>query len=390
MDEYRGVIVASQHVRLHPLERDLFISFLNPGCGVTTLLGATSPSYIPESNNALSLFSTLNKLVPATRTDPPGPRVHVLGWSATAGNHGNDSAEWADDFTTCLFDSTVGDLTFAGLRGFDRIVMGNALYQVSESPLTTLTPSAASGTGVTFTAGSKVFNQTHVLASLTSGNASAVIQSIGGVVGRNDVVASNQVIANISPNAPFVANTAIAAGSWRISGADQKGLRCAESADNTSTTIFAKSTWTTSDDTHQCSIFTKRIETRMLAATTGLIPKVGTRNLRVVTSTDGGRTWGSVVFDQATSCNGACAPAEAQRRVVAEVIRFYTTMEFGHGGKLNAVLGTCANHDCAGSGYLNDKDFTQVIDSKTTGYNTFRIPTLSNPAQSSAFKLRNP
>src|SRR5207249_12254188 len=75
MDEYRGVIVASQHVRLHPLERDLFISFLNPGCGVTTLLGATSPSYLPESNNALSLFSTLNKLVPATRTDPPGPRV---------------------------------------------------------------------------------------------------------------------------------------------------------------------------------------------------------------------------------------------------------------------------------------------------------------------------
>ena len=109
-----------------------------------------------------------------------------------------------------------------------------------------------------------------------------------------------------------------------------------------------------------------------------------------MTSTDGGRTWGSVVFDQATSCNGACAPAEAQRRVVAEVIRFYATMEFGHGGKLNAVLGTCANHDCAGSGYLNDKDFTQVIDSKTTGYNTFRIPTLSNPAQSSAFKLRNP
>ena len=163
--------------------------------------------------------------------------------------------------------------------------MGNALYQVSESPLTTLTPSAASGTGVTFTAGSKVFNQTHVLASLTSGNASAVIQSIGGVVGRNDVVASNQVIANISPNAPFVANTAIAAGSWRISGADQKGLRCAESDDNSSTTIYAKSTWTTPNDTHQCSIFSKRIEFRMLNPNTalgplGLIPKGGGRLLK--------------------------------------------------------------------------------------------------------------
>ena len=396
MDEYRGVLLGGQPIRLHPLERDLFVSFLNPGCGVTTLLGATSPSYLPVPNNALSLFSTLNKLVPAPRTDPPGPRVHVLGWSATAGNHGNDSAEWADDFTTCLFDSTVGDLTFAGLTGFDRIVMGNALYQVSESPLTTLTPSAASGTGVTFTAGSKVFNQTHVGASLTSGNASAVIQSIGGVVGRNDVVASNQVIANISPNAPFVANTAIAAGSWRISGADQKGLRCAESDDNSSTTIYAKSTWTTSDDTHQCSIFSKRIEFRMLNPNTalgplGLIPKGGGRLLKVVTSTDGGRTWGStaatVLFDQAT-CN--CTQDEAQRRVIAEVMRFYITMEYGHGGKLNPALGTCANHDCAGTGYTNDKDFTQVIDSKTSGYNTFRIPTIPSSTLTSNFKLRNP
>ncbi len=395
MDEYRGAFFGGQYIRLHPLERDLFISFLNPGCGLTTLIGAPPPTnpvtYLPDPSNALSLFSNLDNLLPATAgADPAGPRVHVLGWSATAGNHGADSGEWVDNFTGCTFDPVAGDISFAGLSGVDRIVMPNALYQVSESPLTTLTPSAVSGNGVTFTAGSKVFNQTHVGASLRSGNAVATIRNIGRVLGVDQLTPANQVVADISPNAPFASTAAIAAGSWRISGADQKGLRCAESADNTSTTIFAKSTWTTSDDTHQCSIFTKRIETRMLDATTGLIPKGGTRKLKVVTSTDGGRTWGSVVFDQATSCNGACAPAEAQRRVVAEVIRFYATMEFGHGGKLNAVLGTCANHDCAGSGYLNDKDFTQVIDSKTTGYNTFRIPTLSNPAQSSAFKLRNP
>jgi hypothetical protein len=392
MDEYRGVFLGGQYIRLHPLERDLFISFLNPGCGVSTLVGATNPSYLPETSNALSLFANLNNLLPATAgADPAGPRVHVLGWSATAGNHGADSGEWVDNFTACTFDPVAGDISFVGLSGVDRIVMVNGLYQVSESPLTTLTPSQTSGNGVTFTAGSKVFNQSHLGASLTSGNGVATIHNIGGVPGTDQLTPANQVVADIS--APFASTAAIAAGSWHISGADQKGLRCAESDDNSSATIFAKSTWTTSDDTQQCSIFTKRIETRMLDATTGLIPKGGTRDLRVVTSSDGGRSWGVVLFDQKAggSCGvSRCADDVAKRRVIAEVMRFYVTMEYGHGGKLNAVLGTCANHDCAGSGYLNDKDFTQVIDKSTSGYNTFRIPTLSNPGQSSAFKLRNP
>jgi hypothetical protein len=123
----------------------------------------------------------------------------------------------------------------------------------------------------------------------------------------------------------------------------------------------------------------------------GLIPKGAGRDLKVVSSADGGRTWNIVLFDQRTSCGTTkCAADVAQRRVIAEVMRFYVTMEYGHGGKLNPALGTCANHDCAGTGYLNDKDFTQVIDSKTTGYNTFRIPTVSSSTLSSGFKLRNP
>jgi hypothetical protein len=399
MDEYRGVILANLPIRLHPLERDLFISFLNPGCGVSTLVGATNPnnpSYLPDTSNALSLFANLNNLLPATAgADPAGPRVHVLGWSAAAGNHGADSGEWVDNFTTCTFDPVAGDISFVGLSGVDRIVMVNGLYQVSESPLTTLTPSQTSGNGVTFTAGSKVFNQSHVGASLTSGNGVATIRNIGGVLGADQLTPATQVVADISSNKPFASTAAIAAGSWRISGADQKGLRCAESDDNSSTTIYAKSTWTTPDDTHQCSIFSKRIEFRMLNANTalgpqGLIPKGAGRKLKVVTTSNGGRTWDIVLFDQAT-CN--CTSAEAQRRVIAEVMRFYVTMEYGHGGKLNPALGTCANHDCAGTGYLNDKDFTQVIDSKSAlngGYNTFRIPTVSSSTLSSGFKLRNP
>jgi len=388
MDEYRGFMLSGAHTRFHPKERDLFIGLVNPGCGAaTTLLGPLNPTllgpggYIPDLANGRSLFDNLSNLLPATGTDPRGPRIHPVGYPTGApASHGAINTEWVDDYTACSFDSAINDVTLPGLTDLDRIVMRNALYQVSESPPAALTPSAVNGSGVTFTAGAKVFNQTHVGATLTSGSGVAVITT---------VPSPTQITANITT--AFASTAAIAAGAWRLSGADQKGLRCVESLDTSSTSVFAKSSWTTPDDAHQCSIFSKRIEFRMLDPTTGLIPKGAGRKLRVVTTSNAGKTWGdtgNVLFDE-TNCGG-CTHDEAIRRVVAEVMRFYTTMEYGHGGKLNPTLGTCANHDCTGTGYLNDKDFTQVIDAAQGGYNTFRIPTKSNSTLTSGFKLRNP
>ena len=385
-DEYRGVLLTGSsgsltHTRLHPLERDLFVALVNPGCGATDgLLDSIGTlTYIPVPTNARSLFENLNTLLPATATDPLGPRVHPVGYpTGTPVIHGAVNAEWRDDYTGCSFNSATGDLVFSGLSDLDRLVSRNAVYRVSESPNTTLTPSATFGTGITFTAGANVFNQTHVNATLASGS--------GGRATITVVTSPTRVTANITMN--FASVSVISPGLWGVSAAGQKGLRCVESLDTSSTTVFASSGWATPDDTLSCTIFSKRIEFRMKNTDTtlgplGLIPNGGTRRLRIQTTPDGGRSW-TTVFTEGID------RAEAERQVIAEVMRFYTTMEYGHGGKLKPTLGTCGAHDCAGTGYIMDKDFVQVIDKSTSGFNTFRIPTISNSTLTGNFKLRTP
>ncbi|PYR14663.1 MAG: hypothetical protein DMF94_33980 [Acidobacteria bacterium] len=269
----------------------------------------------------------------------------------------------------------------------DRVITLNAVYDVSESPDASLT---ASGTGpgtVTLTAGLKVFNQL-----LAAGNARITLT--GGLSGEATItqfIDQTRVTANITRAFP---SASIAAGKWRLSTNEQRGIRCVESQNMQVLTTYALATWTTTDAT-TCTIYSKRIEFRMKNTNTalgqlGLIPKGGTRTLRIQTTPDGGKTW-TTTFDEMTSCNGGrCARTEAERRVVAEVMRFYVTMELLHGVKQKAVLGTCTNHDCAGTGYLVDKDFMQVIDSKSSGFNTFRIPTLANSSIVGGVTIRQP
>ena len=264
----------------------------------------------------------------------------------------------------------------------------NAVYDVSESPDTSLTASGTTGT-VTLTAGLKVFNQL-----LAAGGVQITLTGgLSGVATITQFIDQTRVTATIEANRAF-SSTSIPAGKWRLSTNEQRGIRCIESDNMSVLTTYALATWTTTDAT-TCTIYSKRIEFRMKNANTalgqlGLIPKGGTRTLRIQTTPDGGKTW-TTTFDEMTSCNGGrCARTEAERRVVAEVMRFYVTMELLHGVKQKAVLGTCTNHDCAGTGYLVDKDFTQVIDNKSSGFNTFRIPTLANSSIVGGVTIRQP
>src|SRR5206468_3484401 len=154
----------------------------------------------------------------------------------------------------------------------------------------------ASGTGpgtVTLTAGLKVFNQL-----LAAGNARITLT--GGLSGEATItqfIDQTRVTANITRAFP---SASIAAGKWRLSTNEQRGIRCVESQNMQVLTTYALATWTTTDAT------------------------------------------------------------------------------------------TCTNHDCAGTGYLVDKDFMQVIDSKSSGFNTFRIPTLANSSIVGGVTIRQP
>lgn len=399
-DEYRGVMLSGTtlgqltHVRLHPVEPDLFIAVVNPGCaGTVSLLGGGVTTYIPDASNALSLFDNLNRLLPATGLDPRGPRIHPIAYPSGAPvAHAASNVEWEDDYSDtnnrCSFNAATGDLVFnPPLSDLDRLVTRTAVYQTSESPNTTLTPSAASGT-VTLSAGTQVFNRSHLGTTITvTGGPSTGVRAV-----VTAITSPTEVVANVVPGLSFSSpSVAIPALSWRLSGADQKGLRCIESSDTSSTSIFAISGWTTPNDTINCIIFSKRIEFRMLNTNTalgpqGLIPLGGSRKLRI--QTYNGTGW----ITTFTEGDLGTTRAEAERLVVAEVVRFYVTMEYAHGGKLNPTIGTCGVHDCpAGThGHINDRDFQQVIDRKTTGFNTFRIPTIPNAAHIQNFKLRNP
>jgi len=399
-DEYRGVMLSSSppsQVRLHPKERDLFATLINPGCGETTsYFGGTTgaPAYVPDPNDARSLFSpNLDKAVPATATDPPGPRLHFVNLFGPPSAHGTvTTGEWVDSYSSCVYNAAIDDLdlqflaapgtALAGIApaDLDRVITLNAVYDVSESPDASLT---ASGTGpgtVTLTAGLKVFNQL-----LAAGNARITLT--GGLSGEATItqfIDQTRVTANITRAFP---SASIAAGKWRLSTNEQRGIRCVESQNMQVLTTYALATWTTTDAT-TCTIYSKRIEFRMKNTNTalgqlGLIPKGGTRKLRIQTTSDGGKTW-TTTFQEGTD------RAEAERRVVAEVMRFYVTMELLHGMKQKPVLGTCTNHDCAGTGYLVDKDFMQVIDSKSSGFNTFRIPTLANSSIVGGVTIRQP
>lgn len=406
LDEYRGVMLQGSPLtltRLHPNERDLFVGVINPGCGALAsqgLMGGGATTYIPDTGNARSLFTNLNTLLPATGADPQGPRIHPIGYpTGAAASHAAVPGEWVDNYVGCSFNSVTGGLNFAPPLGdLDRLVALNAVYDMPERPAAnnlqaTLTPSATTGP-VTLTAGAMVFNQTHIGTdiTLTTGNARATIT---GFTNQTQVTAN---IINAFPTTTTGAPAVIAAGTWRISGAGQKGLRCVESLDISSInqdppvapTIYAISGWTTANDTLYCVIYSERIKFRMLNTNTalgplGLIPQgLSTRKLRIQTW-DGGR-W-VTVFAQTDAAVGR---DEAVRRVVAEVLRFYVTMEYGHGGGLNPTMGTCGIHDCKGRGYINDKDFAVVVDRSTTSYNTFRIPRISHSDHTRDFKLRTP
>ena len=414
-DEYRGVMLSSSppsQVRMHPKERDLLVTLINPGCGgATSFFGGGSIVYVPDPNDARSLLNpNLNNALPATATDPPGPRLHFVNLFGPPAAHATavQTGEWVDSYSSCLYKAATDDLDLQFLAppggaltaavapaDLDRVVTLNAVYDVSESPDTSLTASApppASATGpgtVTLTAGLKVFDQLH---AVPAGNG-AVITLTGGLAGRAIITGfldQTRVTANITAR---FSSSSIAAGKWRISTNDQRGIRCVESDNTASTSTYALATWTTTNAT-TCTIYSKRIEFRMKNADTtlgplGLIPKGGSRFLRIQTTLDGGKSW-TTTFDEKTSCGGQCARGEAERRVIAEVMRFYVTMESLHGVKQKSVLGICTNHDCAGTGYLVDKDFTQIIDNKSSGYNTFRLPTQANSSIISGVTIRQP
>src|SRR5437867_8704319 len=169
-DEYRGVMLSSSppsQVRPHPKERDLFVTLINPGCGAaasSSLLGGGTTVYVPDPNNARSLFSpNLNNAVPANATDPPGPRLHFINLFGAAAAHGTvGTGEWVDSYSSCLYNAATDDLDVqflaapgtAGLApaDLDRVLTLNAVYDVSESPDTSLTASGTTG-AVTLTAG---------------------------------------------------------------------------------------------------------------------------------------------------------------------------------------------------------------------------------------------
>ena len=404
-DEYRGVMLTGSppaKTSLHPTEADLFVAVVNPGCGAAasaSLLGGGTTTYIPDLNDGRSLFgdlstnSNLYSLRPATASDPPGPRVHPVGYaSGPPATHGAvTTGEVVDDYVGCSYDAASAQLVFSppGLGDLDRLITANAVYLVSESPLTTLTPGATSGNDVTFTAGAAVFNQTHVGGEIvvTAGGSGAKATIMG-------FTSQTAVTANVTDN--FASTAVIPSGSWRLTEAGQKMLRCVESDDTSSTTVYATSGWTTANQAVGCTLYAKRIEKRLTdpinadPTKSGLIAKGGSRKIRVQTCLSATCTSSSnwvTVFAEGT---GGLTRDVAIRRLVAELIRFYATMEWIHGGKVRATLGTCGSHDCAGTGYLVDKDLVQVIDSKTSGFNTFRIPSLANSTIRAEFKHRNP
>jgi len=86
-----------------------------------------------------------------------------------------------------------------------------SLYSIS--PATTLTPSATSGYGVTFTAGSGVFSAASVGETLTSGTGTAVITAY-----------TNSTTVTATITSAFASTSAIASGSWTLGASAPKGL----------------------------------------------------------------------------------------------------------------------------------------------------------------------
>ena len=98
----------------------------------------------------------------------------------------------------------------------------NAVYDVSESPDTSLTASGTTGT-VTLTAGLKVFNQL-----LAAGGVQITLTGgLSGVATITQFIDQTRVTATIEANRAF-SSTSIPAGKWRLSTNEQRGIRCIE------------------------------------------------------------------------------------------------------------------------------------------------------------------
>jgi len=142
LDEYRGWIVSTMHVRGDPGDKDIFVHLVNPDSGSRSLVdgkttggggdlftGAdfqSNPSNSKAEPDDIDLFENLKSLISESR-------VHLLGFEDTTDTHGN-TTEWVDRFDSYTdpfifaFNPPGGGATVADGPDDDRQVNQNHVF----------------------------------------------------------------------------------------------------------------------------------------------------------------------------------------------------------------------------------------------------------------------
>jgi hypothetical protein len=362
-DEYRGFIVSTKQIRSNPLLKDVFIHLVTgqcptatsplPGLLVTPVGGYPTPTAPSVSTATLSLPGTdLGIVGTFTASAAVFTSANTLGEIvATTGGRARIIAVTSPTTVTALITAAFGSTNLAGgAWQLSESLFGTVfgLFSAERVRLLGYTPEALGGSPATTTEWVDNFM------SYTAATGLQVSDS-----------ASDRVV-----NANRIYGTT-----------PQKGIRAIECLNDGATSPygFALGGTGSPNTIGNVVIFTKRVVNRINALIAAGAPrKVQYSPMVSYVSRD----WSpkTVVGD------GDPAATNVKNFIISKALQYYLGMEVGHSISLNTAASSNP-HFPSGSGDVLDQGITVKVDSKTSGFNTFYIPTAYGSSDQSQLLL---
>ena len=365
-DEYRGAMVGGKHVRLDPLQKDLFVYVVTGQCPTATtpaslLLAGGYPK--PTSSSAtLTLALPAGSANPASFTglatftasaaafSPANVRGEIIG---TAGGRAQIVA---------ILDSTrvLAEVT----QPFGQTSIGAGAWQLTESLLANVYGLLSAERVHVLGAGPNPVNSPEWVDTLSR------YSDLTGIVYTAAGPSTDRII-NVN----------------RAYGSPQKGIRMIECLDDnlTSPYGFAIGGIGSPNVIGNVILYTKRIVNNLNA----LIAAKAPRKIRYSPMLQPVLKSGKVTDWLPKSQVGDGDPASAGVRnfIISKAMQFYTGMEVGHSVRL---ADTAPNHPHfpAFSGDAVDAAITSKPDRAATGFNTFYIPSVYSVVDQSQLLIK--
>ena len=355
-DEYRGFIASRKQIRTDPLLKDVFVRLVNPQCLPTPtsttsqlLVGGYPKPTNPSASATLTLpGTTLDLIGTFTASAAVFTSAHTLGEIVGAGGRARVLAVTSSTTVTALITANFGSTSLSsGSWQLSESLFGTVFGLLSSERVRLLeyTPDAAAGNPLT---------TSEWVDRFVSFTESASLQ-----LQPTDSASDRVVNAN------------------RIYGPAQKGVRVIECIDDIgSTSLFGWALGGTGSPNiiGNVVVYTKRIVDRInLLIDNGVGRSV--QYSPMLTYDSRAKDWLPKTLVGAPTSN-------VKDFVISKALLFYVGMEVGHSLDLNETA-SANPHFPAGSGDALDAGITVKVDSKTSGFNTFYIPSVYGTADQS-------